>query len=310
MIYLIIAIVCGSLFSVLFKIYQRHGINVPQTIFFNYVTGAVVAWTSIALDIHNGGQAVSDFRLPISSLLLSALMGFLFSTGFMVMDRSTFRCGVALTTAAARASLILSVVFSWLILSQPAPPWIPVVLVLAAMLMIILPNEQQKHDWVANRSASDEIRNRKAALALFGVFLFYGISDFMLKFVQHNTTLGINYDTSLVNNRLSALTGMIFVTASLISFVTCIVRGSFRKHRIGWKAIGGGVLLGFANLSCTSCILKALDSMSTGLFYPLYNIGIVIISTVIGICFFKEKIKPVQIIGLIVAVAAIALFFS
>jgi multidrug transporter EmrE-like cation transporter len=41
----------------------------------------------------------------------------------------------------------------------------------------------------------------------------------------------------------------------------------------------------------------------------LYNIGIVILATLVGVLFFKEKLKWLQVAGLALAIAAIALAF-
>ena len=49
--------------------------------------------------------------------------------------------------------------------------------------------------------------------------------------------------------------------------------------------------------------------MSTGLYYPLYNIGIVLVAALSGILFFNERLKWAQVAGLVLAVAAIALSF-
>lgn len=311
MFYLIIAIVCGSLFSVLFKLFQQNGVNVQQTIFFNYATGVLVAWSPIAFDlVRNGGTNVVEYQLPTTTLLVSLFQGILFMVGFIAMNSSTFRCGVALTTATARFSLILPVILSWLFLSQPAPSWLPASMVLIALLMIILPNEQQKHGDMSAHPGPHTRRKREAVWSLIGVFIIYGISDFSLKVAQHYVTLSANADADLASHRLSSLTGTIFIMASLVSLVTCFIKGSFREQRIGWRTITGGLLLGTANLCCTACMLKALESMTTGLFYPVYNIGIVIVSTVIGLLFFKERIKPIQALGLLIAASAIAMFFS
>jgi multidrug transporter EmrE-like cation transporter len=56
-------------------------------------------------------------------------------------------------------------------------------------------------------------------------------------------------------------------------------------------------------------MLKALAVMPTGVFYPLYNIGIVLVATLAGLLFFGERLKWVQAAGLALAVAAIAFSF-
>ncbi len=308
MTYLAIAILCSSLFAVIFKLCQQRQIDALQVICINYTVGVILSWAPIALNILMAHQAIESYSLTPLSIVLSCMQGGLFMMGFITMNQSTCRNGVALTTVSARASLILPVTFSWLILSQPAPKWIPVAGVILAMLMIILPNKQQDHAPSIYRLTSDAIRKRKAAIALCSVFIFYGIADFSLKLVQFSVENAYRDDETL-NTHLTALTGAIFFMSAALSFILCLVKGSFRKHPLNWAIIGWGALLGAVNVGCTACMLRALGMMPTGHFYPLYNIGIVLASTIIGICFFKERIKIVQLLGFILAIAAIAFFF-
>lgn len=309
MIYLLIAILCGAMFSVVFKICQIKSISTQQVILFNYITAALVNWAPVIVDIITGGPSrMEDYQLQTPSFLLAIMQGIFFMMGFIIMDISTWRNGVALTTIAARASLVMPVILSWMLLSQPMPSWMPIVLILVSMFMIIQPNRQQYHDPSTYRSASDEIRKRRAALALAGTFLFYGISDFSMKLVQHTTVAGLT-NPELTDCKLDTLTGVIFIMAALASFIGCLITKCFRKSPIGWKSIVSGAILGCINMCCTSCTVRGLNELSTGLFYPIYNIGTVIIATIIGICLFKEKMKWLQFVGLLLAIIAIMLFF-
>ena len=131
MIYLIIAIVFGSLFSVMLKLCHRWQIDSQQVIFFNYFFAFLI--TLAPLLVRMAGSAavpVQDYILKSNSIWACVLQGILFLAGFSIMDLCTRHCGVALTTAAARASLILPVLLSWMLLSQPAPSWLAVGLIL------------------------------------------------------------------------------------------------------------------------------------------------------------------------------------
>ena len=305
MLFLILAILCGSLFSIIFKLCQRHDVDGRQVTLFNYAVAFLFTLLPIvARTVFDPGTSASDYVPGSSSWLLAAVQGLLFTVGFIVMDRSTQRSGVALTTVCARTSLILPVLLSWVILSQPAPSWLPVLLVVAAMVLIIGPTESRP----AGRASGGPGRHA-VMFALLGVFLVFGCSDFFLKVVQHTVDKGHSGNPVLIERQLSALTCIIFLMASIASLIVCAVSGSFRKHRVKWSTVGWGALLGFANIGCTSCMLRALAAMPTGLFYPLYNIGIVLVATLVGLLFFGERLKWVQVGGLVLAIAAIALSF-
>jgi len=306
MIYLILAIVFGSLFSIIFKVCQNRNIDSGEVILFNYITGTLFCFVPIFSKVLLDSEVdLASYAIPFNCIALALIQGFFFYFGFWVMARSTWRSGVALTTAAARASLVLPVIFSWLFLAQGKPYWLSVGLVLLAMVLIVGPNDFQKHDPSLYRSSSDHVRKIKAILALIGVFLTYGISDFFLKVVQHTVSVGVS-DEVLISNHLSMQMGFIFISATVCSLLYCIFSGTLKKFRITWATVIWGIILGLVNTACTSCILKALSSISTNLFYPLYNIGIVVIGTLTGVFFFKEKIKALQYAGLVIAVVAIA----
>lgn len=310
MLYLIFAIICGSMFSVLFKICQQHGIDGQQVTLFNYVTAFLFSAVPIACKVLFAGADFGvEYAIGGKPLLLALVQGFFFMLGFQMMDRCTWRSGVALTTASARASLVLPVLLSWMLLSQPAPAWLPVAGVLAAMFMIVIPAQNESHDPAVLTQTSDKVRRRKTIFLLIAVFFVYGVSDFMLKLVQHSVETIYGSESALLGTHLSAQMCVIFLMAAICALVVCITRGSFRKFPLTWKSVAGGVALGLINVGCTSSMLKALGQISTGLYYPLYNIGIVIVATLVGVLFFKERLKPLQVAGLVLAIVAIAFFF-
>ena len=307
MLYLILAIICGSLFSIVFKLGQRHGVDGRQVIVFNYTVAFLFTLLPIVgRVVFDQGVSAGDFIPEASSWLLALVQGLFFTLGFNIMDRSTRRSGVALTTVCARSSLVLPVLLSWMLLGQSAPSWLPVVLTVAAMVLIIGPGgKEPARQRIAGRAES----RYAVALSLLGVFLVFGLSDFFLKVVQHSAGNGRAGDPAGMENLLSALTCIIFLMASLGSLAVCLVSGSFRRNKVTWQCVGWGALLGFANIGCTSCMLRALVVMPTGLFYPLYNIGIVLVAALAGVLFFGERLEWKQVAGLVLAVAAIAVSF-
>ena len=99
MVYLLLAILCGALFSIVFKLGQRFGADGLQVIFFNYLVAFLFTLLPILAHIVIDPSVSSGDYVPgPSSWLLAVVQGAFFVTGFIVMDRSTRRSGVALTT--------------------------------------------------------------------------------------------------------------------------------------------------------------------------------------------------------------------
>ena len=310
MIYLLLAILCGSLFSIVFKLGQRHGADGLQVIFINYLVAFVFTLLPIAARVaFNHSVSAGDYVPGPSSWLLGVVQGALFVAGFVVMERSTRRSGVALTTVCARASLILPVLLSWMLLGQPAPAWLPVLLTVAALVLIVGPagSAHSKRQDDSSNDSSGILSS--AVLVLLGVFLVIGFSDFFLKIVQHTVEKTHADNPALMESRLSGLTCIIFMMATIAALLVCLLSGSFRKHKVTWSTVGWGALLGVANIGCTSAMLRALGVMPTGLYYPLYNIGIVLVATLAGLLLFGERLNWRQAAGLVLAIVAIAFSF-
>lgn len=318
MLFLLFAIIFGSLFAVVFKLCQKWDIDTGQVILFNYVTAVLFSIGSIFVKVAGGSMQLADYSLSAPSVLLAVVQGSFFYLGFLIMNRSTWRSGVALTTAAARASLVLPLILSWLIFNQTAPSWLQVALIIGAMLMMVLPAQSEQHDARYQTNISDKTRRVKTMMALVAVFFTYGISDFLLKVVQ-NSVEKVAATEELMQAGLSSQKVIIFLSAAIFSLIACLVTGSFKKDEarhgsslhqgFRWRNVLGGVALGLINTGCTSCMLLALSRISTSTYYPLYNIGIVVVATLVGVIFFKEKLKPLQIAGLVLAAIAIGLSF-
>ena len=123
MIYLLFAILFGSLFSVTPKVCQRWQVDTQQVILFNYAFAFLITLVPILFRMTGpgGGFPVQDFILSKASVGACVLQGILFLAGFSIMDRCTAHCGVALTTAAAVQSLKVSSGLTWPSLAHHPP---------------------------------------------------------------------------------------------------------------------------------------------------------------------------------------------
>jgi drug/metabolite transporter (DMT)-like permease len=289
MIYFLIAVICASLFSIMFKLCRLKGVDIYQAMLVNYAVGAVFClFQSTAASTVSLKEAGFFGSLPF---FLAALTGIFYISGFIVRDFSTQKCGVALTTVSARSALAVPVILSWLFLADKTPYWPAIVLVLLSLTLIAWPQ-----GGFSPRSRDGKSLERMAILA--ELFLIYGFCDFSLKFVQH-----------LVQSSVppALVTLVVFVSAFLLSLVFCLVKGVFRKHSFTWRELLAGSLIGIANSACTVMVLHALGQMPATVFYPLYNVSVVLVCTLAGILFFKERPSGLQIAGMILALVAISL---
>ena len=87
--------------------------------------------------------------------------------------------------------------------------------------------------------------------------------------------------------------------------VSQIINGKFQFH---WKNILGGILLGIPNYYSMEFLLKAFKTdIESSTLFTINNVGIVILTTVFALLFFKEKLIKKNWIGIALAVFSILL---
>ncbi len=280
MLYLLLAIVCASTYSVLFKMFACRDIDSLQAIAFNYITAAILGF-SMSL-----GSMSDGFVLGFGEVGLSVVMGVMFMAAFVLMARSTATSGVSVTTVAARVSLIIPVVFSYLFLRGEAEPrWWAIAIILVALVMVIMQPSKRR-------------RKHSNLWLPLGVFLLFGANNFCLNWAKSGL------DTRGGEEQLSAV---IFFFAAIASCAYYMSRRGRKSW--SWKAMLGGVMLGVSNFFTTYFMLLGLGAMPSGVFFPIYHVGIVALVTTLGVLLFKERISKVQFAGMVVAAVGIVAFF-
>lgn len=302
MVYLILAVLCGASLAVCFKMFRKLGIDTFQGVFVNYLTAIAVSLVLSGNGAESLGTSImAAIRAPWSWLAI--VEGLFFMGGILVLAASTQRSGVAVTNVSARASMAFAVVACYFAFHEQAPDWFAIALILVGMYLIFgNVGRFFKGAGASGKGLESSGKGEKAdvwsSLLPVAVFLTYGICDFLLKYLKAQ----IGTDGNQGNIML-----FIFSTAAVFCVIAYLVRGHFSEHPFSWKAIPGGIVLGLFNSSCTALMLKALGVMDAVVFYPLYNVGVVFLSLLIGVMFFKEKLRPVQICGIVLATAAIVL---
>ena len=90
----------------------------------------------------------------------------------------------------------------------------------------------------------------------------------------------------------------------LILVIVDLVRG---KSKWAWKNALGGLALGLVNYFSTSSIYQSMRVFDNVVLFPIYNIGVVSLTALIGWLFFKEKLTWKNYLGLAIAIIAVYL---
>ncbi|MBO7050288.1 MAG: EamA family transporter [Bacteroidaceae bacterium] len=294
--FLIIATILTAMFSIVFKIFHRKDIDANQAIFFNYLTAFVLG----VLFSLNGEAVVNP--LKADWLVDVIILGFIFMAGMVMLSASTRRVGVAISTVCSRASMVIPIIVSYLLIEGSAKPkWLLICLVLVAMTLTIWTDKPQG----GHKYTLLDI------LAPVTVFLMFGASNAYLKVLQHRVTVNdtaAGLSEQVINSEISLVTASVFFVAMLMCIYSFFKKGEDGKRSpLLLKNVLGGVVLGFVNYFCTYTLMLSMKTIDSSFLFPVHNIGIVAIGAIVGWLAFNEKLRPHQVLGIVLAAVSIAL---
>jgi drug/metabolite transporter (DMT)-like permease len=285
MIELFLAIFCSSGIFAIFKLFVRFQIDTFQAIVFNYFTAAICGF-GLYWKTWSPNNLVELSWLPFVFA-----SGFLFISLFVILGLSSQRNGVAITSVATKMSMAIGVL-GMIFLYDESISIFKVLGILFAFIGVIAVS------WVKSNQG-----NTKGAWWML-VLLFFGsgILDIVLNYVQKNA-LG-----TLTPALFSAFG---FAIAGIFGFSFLMVQLALGKSTIKVKNIIAGVILGIPNYFSIYLLISSYKSTgwTDSTVLSIINISVVLISTLIGLTFFQEKINRLKLIGLIFSILAIVLLY-
>jgi len=280
MISLILSILFSALIIITFRVLGNLKINDLQSIVFNYFF-AVIYGLIIWHEPLNINTFVSKTWFD-----LSLFMGVLFIITFFLLSRSSQTAGVSITAVASRMSVMIPVVAGFVIFNDTisALKIGGILLAIFSFYLIFKPEGSVQLNW------------KNIALP-FLLFLGIGTNDTMMKFIQHYHLAG----------DLTLFLTMVFFVSFLVGMVIMLYRIIARKETFSCKSILSGFLLGSFNFGSTYYFIKSMSFFESSVFFPVVNVSIVVLTSLIGFFVFKEYLSRINWIGIIVAIAAILL---
>jgi len=282
LIYLVLSILVSSFLFVIFKLFDVFKINTLQAIVVNYIM-------AFSFGIFTSNTAVSIVEIPSQNWFLGAFcLGFLFISIFNVMGITAQRNGLSVASVAGKMSVVIPVVFG-IIAYNEGVGLVKVIGILMALIAVYL------------SSAKSDTNSVKFKNLLFPLLLFLGsgLLDTGLKYVE--TTSVSQGDEPMF---LATIFGCAFVLG-LFVVIFQIINGTFKFQ---WKNILGGILLGIPNYYSMEFLLKAFKTdLESSTLFTINNVGIVILTTIFALLFFKEKLIKKNWIGIALAVISIVL---
>lgn len=278
MIWLALSILCSCTIYLIFKKASQQLSNMFPMVVLNYAVccllGGILAWHSQQFQLVNGKM-----------LTATSLLGILFISSFYLVALTTKFHGISLTSMVTRISLVLPFV-AFLIIDNESPTNLQIVGVALSVLAILIST--------ASRKKSNE--NHKKWLPVI-VFVAYGLVDILLKLARDTSSHAAEH----------ILSWLIFTTAGIIGFAVLLVRkASIQKEHLFW-----GLILGLVNYGSIYFFLQALKhiNLKPAVIFPLNGTAILVLSSLLSVVIFKEKINRQKLLGICLACVAIFLLY-
>lgn len=276
MIYLVLAIFCSVGIAVVFTYAHRKGLPT----FALFATNYAIATTASVI---GSGASPRIFGVP-EEFGFALILGFFFVTCFWLFMKTVAKLGMVIPVTLMRLSAVIPTAGSILLYAE-----YPTVLQVGGILLAFLSLP------LASREPLTRASLRPLLEGGFGwgllLFFGYGFTDFLFKFQKEVLPMENPFDMLQV----------VFGTAMCITVAAAI----YRRERISLHLLGTGAVLGVLNMYSAKFFILALRELPGMVMFPANGIGVILLSTVVGVLVWKERLNTRNYIYL--ACAAVAL---
>ena len=285
MIYLGLSIAFSTVLFVIFRYFTIFKIDTLKAIVVNYITAFTLGFVST-------GNILSITSLPNQPWFYGALiLGLMFVGIFFVMALTAQRSGVSVASVASKMSVIIPVFFGILLYNESLPV-LKFIGILIALLAVYLSSVKEKND--TDTSAKSDL------LLPILLFLGSGATDTTLKYVEKNF---------VAENEVAFFSGSLFGFAACFGLLILGYKLILKREPFGYKNIIAGIVLGIPNYYSVLFLIKALQikGIESSTLFIINNIGIVVVSTLVGLLLFKETFSLNNKIGIVLAIVGVLL---
>lgn len=282
MIYLLFSILASTLILIIFKLFDKFKINTLQAIVINYVVACIYGLVSYEKEIKMQEVLKSEWFYG------AVFLAFLFIFTFNVMALTSQRNGLSVASVASKMSVIVPVVFGIYVYKEGVS-FQKITGILIALIAVYLTSIK------ANTKFS-----LKGLWLPIMLFFGSGIIDTSIKYIETN---------HVPDKGIPIFTATIFLFAFILGIIIIVYKATKKKFIFDIKNILGGLCLGIVNYYSVYFLLKALqyENTESATIFTVNNVAIVMLSTLIGLILFKEKIILKNWVGIGLAIISIIL---
>lgn len=278
---LILAVLLYVSIFVVFKFFAKFKVGNQSAIDINYFIASITGYLAF------GG--FSNFSRIINSewLIFAFIISILFVLVFNLFAVCTQKISVTMTAMSSRMSVIVPV-FVLLIIFQEQLSILKIIgliLTLASLYLILKPSKKIK------------IEKSYIIIPLL-IFFGSGLSDTLFGYSKKIFEINSPQDSAL-------FVSTIFAFCFIIGLLILPFRIKKGVNLFNSQDIIGGSILGIINFLAVYCFAYAQNFFEASVFFPIFNVGVVAISAIVGRVFFYEKLSLLNYIGLSIAIISI-----
>ncbi|SFW68166.1 DMT family transporter [Luteibacter sp. UNCMF366Tsu5.1] len=276
--YILLAVAFSVAVSVLLKLARRTNVDIVQAVATNYVVAAALAWWLLNATPQAAEAALQSDATRGPLLLLGVFLPAI----FLVLASSVRSAGIVRTDVAQRLSLFLSLAAAFLFFGDTLVPWKAAGIALAVVALLCML-------WRSERV------ERAGWLAPLAVFTGFGAIDICFKLIAK---AGASFGNALFAS---------FLIAMVLCWIAVLVRAATRQAPLALRSLGFGVVLGAANFANILFYVRGHQALpnNPSLVFASMNVGVVVLGALVGAIGFKERLAPVNWLGVALAIAAI-----
>jgi len=277
MMFLVLSILCSVIVGVIFKITRKYNSNPTQIVTYNYVFALALCYFTFSPDLIE-----VDEKAPWN---LYIAIGVLLPVVFLFLVASIKHMGIVKTDAAQRLSLFIPILAAWFIFKEEFNSYKVIGLVIGFLALLFILRKQ-----------SENVENKWIYPAV--VLLGFGVIDILFKQIALYTTLP--YTTSLF---------VVFCISLGVASLISIYEIGIKNVKLEPKNILFGALVGIFNFGNILFYLKAHKAFAENpsTVFAGMNMGVIILGSLVGLLFFKEKLSKINFAGIFLALISIIL---
>lgn len=275
--FLLLVILCSTSIALILKFNDTRKGELIVLLAGNYLVAASIA---LILLLFN-----SFAKFSSQTILIGAILGFLFVITFFALALAIKHAGTGLAITSSRLSVIIPIIISIIFFNETPNELYLIGFVFTLITFILF--------YISVKSGHKDGDGNLKYLFLLAVFVGIGVNDFALKLFK------------VIQTEQEEAFFILFIFSSAFAYTSSYI--IIKKIKIEKRTALLGMMLGVPNVLTTFFLLSALAVLPAIIVFPIMNVGIILLTTVMAFIIWKEKLNRWGLLALASGVIAILL---